>query len=116
MQMTTRREGDFTTNLSVVVQISERQDLRPVSSNATTPLTFACESYIETTFLFFNDYLYYDRIASEGEGCKPSSDRQKNIVESEFALLGILSETMSNNIFLCRLQWTTGMQAGIINV
>ena len=34
----------------------------------------------------------YDKIASEGEGRKPSSDRQKYIAESEFALLGILSE------------------------
>ena len=31
MQMSTRHEGDFTTNLSVVVQISKRQDLHPVS-------------------------------------------------------------------------------------
>ena len=67
-------------------------------------------------FLFFNDYLHYDKIASEGEGRKPSSDRQKYIVESEFALLGILSKTMSNNIFLFRFQWTTRMQAEIINI
>ena len=67
-------------------------------------------------FLFFNDYLYYNKIASEGEGHKPSSDRQKYIVETKFALLGILSETMSNNIFLFRVQWTTRMQAEIINV
>ena len=59
---------------------------------------------------------YYDKIASEGEGHKPSSDRQKYIVESEFALLGILSKTMSNNIFLSRFQWTTRMEAEIINV
>ena len=31
MQMNRRREGDFTTNPSVVVQISKRQDLCPVS-------------------------------------------------------------------------------------
>ena len=66
------------------------------------------------TSLFFNDY--YNKIASEGEGRKPSSDRQKYIVESKFALLGILSKTMSNNIFLFRFQWTTLMEAGIINV
>ena len=32
------------------------------------------------------------KIASEGEGRKPSSDREKYIAESEFALLGILSK------------------------
>ena len=31
MQMSTGSGGDFTTNTSVVVQISKRQDLRPVS-------------------------------------------------------------------------------------
>ena len=31
MQMSLRCGGDFTTNASVVVQISKRQDLRPVS-------------------------------------------------------------------------------------
>ena len=33
---------------------------------------------------------YYDKIASEGEGPKPSSDRQKYVAESELALLSIL--------------------------
>ena len=37
MQMSPRCEGDFTSNLSVVVQISKRQDLCPVSLNPTTP-------------------------------------------------------------------------------
>ena len=95
---------------------SDFEETRRVSLNSTTPLAFACESYIEMTFLFVNDYLHYDKIPSEGEGRKPSSDRQKYIVESEFALLGILSKTMSNNIFLFRFQWTTQMQAEIINV
>ena len=36
MQMSTRCEGDFTTNLSVVVQILKRQDLCSVSLNTTT--------------------------------------------------------------------------------
>ena len=34
------------------------------------------------------------KIASEGEGHKPSSDREKYIAESEFALLGILSKNV----------------------
>ena len=36
MQMRMRCEGDFTTKLSVVVQILKRQDLCPVSLNPTT--------------------------------------------------------------------------------
>ena len=36
MQMSTRCEGDFTTNLSVVAQISKRQDVCLVSLNPTT--------------------------------------------------------------------------------
>ena len=36
MQMSPRCEGDFTSNLSVVVQILKRQDLCPVSLNPTT--------------------------------------------------------------------------------
>ena len=57
MQMSMRCRGDFTTNASVVDQISKRQDVCQVSSNPTTPLVFACESYIETTFLVLNDCL-----------------------------------------------------------
>ena len=53
---------------------------------------------------------------SEGEGRKPSSEREKYIVESEFALLGILLKRMSNDTFLFSFQWTTQMQAEIINV
>ena len=49
MQMNPTREGDCTTNSSVVVQISKRQNLCPVSSNSTTPLTFVYESCFETT-------------------------------------------------------------------
>ena len=36
MQRSPRCEGDFTSNPSVVVQISKRQDLCPVSLNPTT--------------------------------------------------------------------------------
>ena len=36
MQMSTRHEGDFTTNPSVVAQISKRQDVCLVSLNPTT--------------------------------------------------------------------------------
>ena len=37
MQISTRSEGDFTTNSSVVDQILKRQDVCLVSLNATTP-------------------------------------------------------------------------------
>ena len=33
---------------------------------------------------------YYDKIAAEGEGRKPDSDRQKFVAESELAILSIL--------------------------
>ena len=58
MQMSTRCGDDFTTNSSVVDQISKRQDICLVSfKNPTTPLALACESYIKTTFLFLKDCL-----------------------------------------------------------
>ena len=38
--------------------------------------------------VFFYDY--YDKIAAEGEGCKPDLDRQKFVAESELAILSIL--------------------------
>ena len=58
MQMSMRCGGDFTTNASVVDQISKRQDVcLSFFKNPTTPLAFACKSYIDTTFLFLNDCL-----------------------------------------------------------
>ena len=117
MQMSTRCEGDFTTNSSVVAQILKRQDVCLVSfKNPTTHGLSLRKSHRDDVFILKTTVYYYDKIASEGEGRKPSSDRQKYIVESEFALLGILSKTMSNSIFLFRFQWTTWMQAEIINV
>ena len=57
MQMSPRREGDFTTNLSVVVQISKRQDLCPVSSNSTTlKLSLAKVTSRQHEFSYFCDY------------------------------------------------------------
>ena len=72
------------------------------------------KSHRDDVFILKMTVYYYDKIASEGEGRKPSCEQY--IVESEFALLGILSKTISNNIFLFRFQWTTRMQAEIINV
>ena len=45
MQMSLRCESDCTIKSSVVVQILKRQDLRPVSPNSTTPLTFVTYFY-----------------------------------------------------------------------
>ena len=86
MQMSTRCEGNFTTNSSVVDQISKRQDV--FFLNPTTPLAFACESYIEMTVSLQDNYStsrHDDKIAAPGEGCKPGSDRQKYVVESKLA-------------------------------
>ena len=98
---------------------SDFEETRRMSSFFKNPTTHGL-SFTKVTsrhvFILKIIVYYYDKIASEGEGRKPSSDRQKYIVESEFALLGILSKTMSNNIFLFRFQWTTRMQAEIINV
>ena len=71
---------------------SDFEETGRVSLNPTTLLVLACESYIETTFYCLTTVYYYDKIASEGKGSKPSSDREKYIAESEFALLGILSK------------------------
>ena len=113
--MSTRCEGDFTTNSSVVDQISKRQDVcLSFFKNPTTHGLSLHESHIETTFLFFNDF--YDKIASEGEGRKPSSDRQKYIVESEFALLGILSKQCLMIHFYLGSSGQHGCKLEIINV
>ena len=48
------------------------------------------KSHRDDIFISETTVYYYDKIASEGEGHKPSSDQQRYIVESEFALLGIL--------------------------
>ena len=99
MQMSMRCGGDFTTKASVVDQISKRQDICQVSSKILQLLQLSLvtfESYYETTF-FITDFFsldYYDKIASKGEGRKPSSEREKYIAESELALLGILSKNV----------------------
>ena len=91
MKMSTGFGGNFTINASVVDQISKRQDICQVSSkNPTTPLAF-----ILVVLLFINCFsIITTKIASEGEGHKPSSDREHYIAESEFALLGILSKNV----------------------
>ena len=92
MQMSMRCKGDFTTNLSVVAQISKRQDVCLVSLNPTTLGLSLAKVTSRQHFYCFFFFDYYDKIAAEGEGRKPSSDRQKYIAESEFALLSILSK------------------------
>ena len=94
---------------------SDFKETRRVSLSPTTPFAFVLRKLSSRRFLLFLIDIS-TKIASEGEGRKPSSDRQKYIVESEFALLGILSKRMSNDTFLFRFQWTTQMQAEIINV
>ena len=107
MQMSPTREGDCTTNSSVVVQISKRQDLCPVSSNSTTPLTFVYESCFETTrfgrLLINSEFLF--KIAALGEGRKPS--HEEYVAESEFALLGILAKECLMMYFYLDFWWTT---------
>ena len=64
-------------------------------------LTFACQRLLrDDDFFFFLLLTLFDIfltqiIASEGEGRKPSSDRDKYVAESEFALLGILSNNVN---------------------
>ena len=63
-------------------------------------LTFACQRLLRDDDFFFLLLTLFDIfltqiIASEGEGRKPSSDRDKYVAESEFALLGILSNNVN---------------------
>ena len=52
MQMNLRCGGDFTTNASVVDQISKRQDVCQVSSkNPTTPLAFVLRKLLRDDVL-----------------------------------------------------------------
>ena len=54
MQMSTGSGGDFTTNASVVDQISKRQDVCQVSSkNPTTPLAFVLRKLLRDDVLLF---------------------------------------------------------------
>ena len=64
-------------------------------------LTFAWQRLLRddgfTIKRLFDIYIFFffdTKIASEGEGRKPSSDRDKYVAESEFALLGILSKNV----------------------
>ena len=92
MQMSTRREGNFTTNLSVVAEISKRQDV--CFFECYNSRTFTCESYLEdnTSLAIFAVFVlkakFSFKIAAPGEGHKPSHEQY--IVESEFALVCIL--------------------------
>ena len=94
MQMSMGCGGDFTTNASVVDQISKRQDVCRVSFKILQLLELLFyESYYEMTFIVYQPFTITNiKIASEGEGRKPSSNREQFIAESEFALLGILSK------------------------
>ena len=94
MQMNLRCGGNFTTNASVVDQISKRQDVCQVSSKILQLLNF-CFAKVTSRqrFIAYQPFSITNiKIASEGEGRKPSSSREQFIAESEFALLGILSK------------------------
>ena len=117
MQMSPRCEGDFTTNPSVVAQISKRQDVCLVKSYNSR--TFACESYLQdnTSLAIFAVFVlkakFSFKIAAAGEGRKPSHEQY--IVESEFALLGILSkQCLMIHFYLEACRWTTLIEAEII--
>ena len=93
MQMNLRCGGDFTTNASVVDQISKRQDVCQVSSKILQLLNFCFAKVTSRRLYLFERFSITNiKIASEGEGRKPSSSREQFIAESEFALLGILSK------------------------
>ena len=97
MQMNLRCGGDFTTNVSVVDQISKRQDLCRVSFKILQLLlAFVLRKLLrDDVLLLINCFrLLRQKIASKGEGRKPSSNREKYIAESEFALLGIPSKNV----------------------
>ena len=77
MQLSRGCGGDFTTNASVVDQISKRQDVCQVSSkNPTTPLAFIQRSLLrdDALLLLLNNCFSTIKlkIASKGEGRKPS--------------------------------------------
>ena len=97
MQMSTRRKGDFTTNPSVVAQISKRQDVCLVSLKILQLTDFRLRKSSTRQHSLAICFAVLDlkakfsfKIAAEGEGRKPS--REQFIAESEFALLGILSK------------------------
>ena len=48
------------------------------------------KSHQDDVFILKTTVYYYDKIASEGEGCKPSHEQY--IAESEFVLLGIFQK------------------------
>ena len=77
---------------------SDFEEARPTScfSNAYSSLTFVLRKLLQDdVLLLINCFrLLRQKIASEGEGRKPSSNREKYIAESEFALLGILSKSV----------------------
>ena len=106
MLMSLRCGGDFTTNASVVDQISKRQDVCLVSfKKSYNSFSFRLRKlHRHDVFILKRFYSFCDKIAYEGEGHKPSSEREKYIVESEFALLGILSKQCIMIYFYFRFQ------------
>ena len=80
MQMSMRCGGNFTTNASVVVQISKRQDLRPVSRMPTTPLSFRlAKAYYRDDVLLLLERLFNifltTKLLPKVRGVSLSSDR-----------------------------------------
>ena len=97
MQMNQRCGGRFHHQ-----RVSCRSDFkatRRVLFKSYNSLTFACQRLLRDNDFFLLltlfDIFLTQIIASEGEGRKPSSDRDKYVAESEFALLGILSNNVN---------------------
>ena len=97
MQMSTRREGDFTTNPSVVAQISKRQDVCLVSLKILQLTDFRLRKSSTRQHSLAICFAVLDlkakfsfKIAAKGEGRKPDLNRQKFVAESELVLLSIL--------------------------
>ena len=97
---------------------SDFKETRRVSLKSYNSLAFVLRKLSSRHFYYFLlTVYYYDKIASEGEGCKPSSDRQKYIAESEFALSWVSFQKECLMIyFYLDSSGATWMEAEIINV
>ena len=63
------------------------------------------ELLLDDNIVNFTFVLHHDKkIAASGEGHKPNPDKQRFVAESEFVLLGILSEQCLIIYFYCSFQ------------
>ena len=77
-----RCRGDFTTNASVVDQISKRQDVCQVSSkNPTTPLAFDLRKLLrDDVFIVINCYqLLQQKLLPKAKGVSPVQIRKNTL-------------------------------------